>query len=196
MQATELAIIRVSLESANQELDDLRDAYKRLSEIDELTRLGNRRKFEMELSRGVALASRLNLPLSLMMLDIDHFKAVNDLHGHEAGDQYLATLGRILAGAVRKGEDFATRFGGEEFALLLSNTSIEGALILGERIRSETESLRLPNSGAPTGIVTVSIGIAVLMPGQPGAAKTLVARADRALYRARRAGRNRTLAEG
>ena len=185
-----------SLRAAKKELETLRDAYKQLSEIDELTGLGNRRKFDLELGRGLALANRLNLALSLMMLDIDYFKAVNDRQGHQVGDEYLAAIGRVLAAAVRKGEDVATRFGGEEFALLLSNTGTAGAQILAERIRADIEALRLPNSGSPNEIVTVSIGIATLDPGAAPGADTLVGRADRALYRAKQAGRNRVIAEG
>jgi diguanylate cyclase (GGDEF)-like protein len=185
-----------SLRAAKKELERLRDAYKQLSEIDELTGLGNRRKFDLELGRGLALANRLNLPLSLMMLDIDYFKAVNDRQGHQVGDEYLAAIGRVLAAAVRKGEDVATRFGGEEFALLLSNTGMGGAQILAERIRADIEALRLPNSGSPNEIVTVSIGIAALDPGAAAGTDTLVGRADRALYRAKQAGRNRVIAEG
>jgi diguanylate cyclase (GGDEF)-like protein len=184
-----------SLNAANAELSRLRNTYQHLSEIDELTGLGNRRRFEAEISRMIALAGRLNIPVALLMMDVDHFKTVNDSHGHHVGDEYLSAIGKVLASTVRRGEDVATRFGGEEFAILLSNTPSEGARVRAERVRSEIQSLKLGNAGAPGGVVTVSIGIAVLLPGHPPDVGALVVRADRALYAAKRGGRNRVMVE-
>ena len=183
-----------SLLVANRELEISRDAYQLLAEVDELTRLGNRRNFEREIIRAVALTKRLNVPLALIMIDIDHFKMVNDNLGHQTGDEYLRNIGHILAAAIRVGEDVAARYGGEEFAVLLLNTDTEGALVGAERIRQQVEALALPNKAAPAGIVTVSIGVAALDPGTPMTKDELVARADRALYRAKNGGRNQVSA--
>lgn len=106
---------------------------------------------------------------------------MNDRHGHQTGDEYLRSVGGMLASAIRDGEDVATRFGGEEFAILLTNTGMEDALLTAERIRAAVAARRLRNDGAPGGFVTVSIGVAVMEPGCPASQDELVARADRAL---------------
>lgn len=179
-----------SLRIANQELEASRDAYRTLAEIDELTRLGNRRNFEKELDRAIALSKRLNVPLALLMVDIDHFKMVNDCHGHQVGDDYLRAVGKVLASGIRMGEDCAARIGGEEFAILLLNTDTEGALMSAERIRAGVNALALRNDGAPRKLLTVSIGVAALDPRTPMNRDEFVARADRALYRAKNSGRD------
>ena len=179
-----------SLRLANRQLEASRDAYILLAEVDELTQLGNRRNFEKELGRAMALTRRLKVPLALLMIDIDDFKMVNDRHGHQTGDDYLRAVGKVLAAATRLGEDVATRFGGEEFAILLLNTDTDGAIANGERIRSNVAALALPNAGSPNGILTVSIGVAALQPDTPMTREELVTRADRALYRAKNNGRN------
>jgi diguanylate cyclase (GGDEF)-like protein len=181
------------LRASNQQLLALRDAYQRLSEVDALTGVGNRRSFDKELARCLALARRTHSTLALLMVDVDHFKAVNDRHGHQAGDDYLRAVGGVLARTVRSGEDVASRYGGEEFALLLQSTDADGARVLAERVRQSVEVLRLPNDGAPGGSVTVSIGVAVTDLAGTVAESELVARADRALYRAKREGRNRVV---
>lgn len=179
---------------ANQELESVRDAYKQLSEVDELTRLGNRRSFEKELSRALTLTTRLQLPLSLLMVDIDHFKLVNDRHGHQVGDDYLRAVGQVLAATIRVGEDVATRYGGEEFAVVLVNTDTAGGIQTAERIRAAVDALALLNSGAPGGKVTLSIGVATVTPGEVVTKESLIGGADRALYQAKNSGRNRVSA--
>ena len=182
-----------ALVRSNHELEALRDAYEKLSEFDELTGLGNRRKFESEIKRMIALAMRLQIPLALLILDIDHFKAVNDRLGHPVGDEYLRVIGGVLAAAVRNGEDIATRYGGEEFAVLLVKTGVDGATSFAERIRAGVEALKLRNDLAAAGIVTVSIGIAVALIGSTSQRDDLVGIADRALYQAKNGGRNRVV---
>ena len=137
-QALEVAVAErtQSLQTANQALETMRDAYKHLSDVDELTTLGNRRLFEREIARAISLTHRLRVPLALLMLDIDHFKAVNDLYGHQVGDIYLRAVSTALCSAVRSGEDVAARFGGEEFAIILINSSTADALASAERIRA------------------------------------------------------------
>jgi len=181
------------LRASNQQLLALRDAYRQLSEVDALTGVGNRRAFDKELTRCLALARRTRSPLALLMVDVDHFKAVNDRHGHQTGDDYLRAIGAILARSVRQGEDVATRFGGEEFALLLQSTDADGAQALAERMRTAVEALQLRNEGATGGWVTVSIGVAVADAAGTHSEAELVARADQALYRAKREGRNRVV---
>ena len=146
-------------------------------------------------ARALALTIRLRLPLSLLFVDIDHFKGVNDRHGHQVGDEYLKAVGGVLAGAIRLGEDVATRFGGEEFAILLVNTEINAALKIAERMRAGVESLAMRNDGAPSGILTISIGVSTISLDESFDQKDFIARADNALYAAKKSGRNRVCAE-
>lgn len=184
-----------SLRGAYRELESARDALQRLSELDELTKLGNRRNFDRELGRSMALVTRLQLPLALLLVDVDYFKAVNDQYGHPVGDEYLRTLGKVLQVSIRSGEDVATRFGGEEFALILANSDRSQARVQAERIRAAVADLNLPNERAPSGRLSVSIGISAMLPDSPMSADELLARADRALYRAKLAGRDRVVCD-
>ena len=179
-----------SLHASNKELETIRDAFQRLSEVDELTQLGNRRNFDKEFVRAIALARRLGTPLALLMVDIDNFKSVNDRLGHLAGDTYLTKVARALEQNVRIGEDVPTRFGGEEFALLLTSIGAEGAMRMAERMRIAVRELGLDNEDSPHGLVTVSIGVAVFDPLRPLTSEQLLDRADRALYRAKDRGRD------
>jgi diguanylate cyclase (GGDEF)-like protein len=152
---------------------------------DSLTGCFNRRFFEIQLERDLHLATRMHQPVSLILLDIDHFKRVNDSHGHDAGDAAL----RILAGALReevRGVDTAARYGGEEFAIILPQAGPEGALVVAERLRSRIEKTDVPGVGC----ITASLGVATF-PLDASARDLLVTTADRALYQAKRMGRNR-----
>ena len=180
-----------SLLAANRELESIRDAYKRLSELDPLTQLGNRRYFDRELIRMEAMAKRLTCPLALMVIDVDHFKAVNDRYGHPTGDEYLRRVAQAMSVSMRKGQDVGCRYGGEEFAIILMNTHPHDAAQCAEKVRAAVLGLALPNLGAGDGYLTASIGVAVLMPGSEWGPDELVKRADLALYRAKRNGRNR-----
>lgn len=183
------------LRSANLELEKVRDAFEKLSEVDELTQLGNRRHFDKELTRALTLTRRLNTPLALLMVDVDHFKSVNDRLGHPTGDEYLRQVAGTLAATVREGEDVAARFGGEEFAILLLSTDEASAAAGAERLRVAVAGLALPNPGAPGGFVTVSIGVALARAEAHVDGDGLMLRADQALYRAKREGRNRVALE-
>ena len=155
---------------------------------DGLTGCFNRRSFEMQLKRDLHMATRMRHPLSLIMLDLDHFKSVNDTHGHDAGDLAL----RLIADALRqelRGVDTAARYGGEEFAVILPQAGTEGALSVAERLRSRLETLEIPGVGS----VTASFGIATF-PIHAGSRDLLVTTADRALYQAKHSGRNRVCA--
>lgn len=174
----------IRLQYALRELSARNELLSRLALTDPLTKLANRRAFDESLAREVALAVRHNRPLSLLILDIDHFKDVNDTLGHPAGDDVLAAMGLLLAHHGRRG-DVVARLGGEEFALILPQTTQDQASVTGERLRAAVAAAPL-SVRAP---VTVSVGAATLgLPG--GDAESLVSAADAALYRAKSAGRN------
>jgi diguanylate cyclase (GGDEF)-like protein len=152
---------------------------------DGLTGCFNRRFFEIQLERDLHLATRMRQPVSLILLDIDHFKRVNDSHGHDAGDDAL----RILAGALReevRGVDMAARYGGEEFAIILPQAGPEGAMVMAETLRARVERMEVPGVGH----ITISFGVATF-PLDASSRELLVTSADRALYLAKRTGRNR-----
>jgi diguanylate cyclase (GGDEF)-like protein len=158
---------------------------------DALTGLGNRASLDEQLDRELQFATRHTQPLSVALLDIDHFKAINDLNGHAAGDHVLRALAETLRGCVRD-SDLAFRYGGEEFAVILSNTGLEGAAQVAERIRGAIAEadFRLPDGTRLS--VTGSLGVAEHQLGETR--EGLMERADQALYRAKAEGRNRTAA--
>jgi len=165
---------------------------------DGLTGLHNHRHFWECLRHEVARAKRYGQPLSLLMLDLDGFKAVNDRYGHLAGDQVLNALGDVLRAQVRQGIDAPARYGGEEFTVVLPCTdsrldetgTLDGAVTAAQRIRQAIADLRVPLEGDATATITVSIGVATL-PDHAADAEDLVSKADQALYLAKRRGKNR-----
>lgn len=170
----------------------LRDANAQLEELalhDPLTGLANRRKFVERFAFEMARAERIRTPPSLLMSDIDNFKAINDQHGHLAGDACLKALAGVLARSVRA-VDLVARFGGEEFVVLLPETSVAQSLIAAERMRSTVEAQPIGiEDGAPAVAVTISVGAATATGVWPTLDEILT-RADDAVYRAKRAGRN------
>lgn len=175
----------VTLPECEAEIARLRE----LAYADELTGLGNRRGFERQLEKCLAYADRYGGPVSLAVADLDGFKEVNDNHGHPIGDDVLRTIGALFRSALR-GADYATRIGGDEFALILPNTSGDEAAEASERLRSRIESLLLPRSCR----ITASFGVAVA--GRCERARQLYERADAALYAAKRRGKNRVEVAG
>ncbi|MGZ8295392.1 MAG: diguanylate cyclase [Telluria sp.] len=165
-------------------------ALERLATRDGLTGLANRRYFDETLQAEWARAMRQKQPLSLLMVDVDNFKAYNDAHGHLGGDECLKRIAVAVAAEMRT-NDLVARYGGEEFAVILPNQSLKGAAIVAERIRSRVEQLRLPNRFARDGRITVSIGAATALGASDADPSQLVATADGALYRAKHMGRNR-----
>lgn len=161
-----------------------------LSFRDALTGLGNRAALDQTLLRELQLAERHGQDLSLLMIDLDHFKKINDHYGHAKGDEALKAVTATIQVACRN-SDICFRFGGEEFIVLLPKTNGSGARIIAERIREQVEQLVVDN-GQTTINPTVSIGIATLALGQGDTVESLFARADKALYRAKTEGRNRT----
>ncbi|KQP94118.1 dethiobiotin synthetase [Methylobacterium sp. Leaf113] len=160
----------------------------RLSETDTLTGLANRRRFEEAYARACADAGRTGRPLSLLVVDADHFKRYNDRYGHAVGDEVLKALARCLSASVHRPEDLACRVGGEEFVLLLPNTDRAGARWAAGEVHAQVSGLFVPSASIGAGAVTVSIGSAT---GVADAAD-LYGRADAALYEAKAGGRNRT----
>jgi two-component system cell cycle response regulator len=168
-------------------------SYARVQELattDALTGLFNRRTFDERLRDALARAERSQGSVALVLLDIDHFKSINDTHGHPVGDAVLRGLGAEIAGLLRR-TDFAARCGGEEFALILEDTNQAGALVMAERLRLQAMELRFDGAGgAPFGL-TLSLGIAAF-PNNGDDAKPLIDAADKALYEAKRGGRNQS----
>jgi diguanylate cyclase (GGDEF)-like protein len=156
----------------------------KLAGTDGLTGLANRRTFDGSLERAWKLASRTHSPISLMMIDADHFKRFNDLHGHPAGDAALRAIAQAISPTARRPEDCAARYGGEEFAVLLPMCDHADGLRLAEAIRASVNAIRGPS-------VTLSIGVATHVPGPGKGTADLVRAADEALYAAKKAGRNR-----
>jgi len=157
-----------------------------LSHTDALTHLPNRRRLELDLDLEIARSQRYNRPIACIMLDVDNFKTVNDIHGHQAGDEILSEFGSAFARTLRE-TDTAYRYGGEEFCVLLRETDAHAAAIVADRLRIEIATRFAGNPGSAT--VTASLGVAAI-PGDAIDAKTLIAAADRALYAAKAAGRN------
>jgi diguanylate cyclase (GGDEF)-like protein len=173
---------------------DLRQQHERAEEeaiTDELTGLSNHRRFRQILAKEVERAKRFDRPLSVVMLDLDDFKAINDNYGHLQGDRVLREVGRILKLESREVDEPA-RYGGEEFAIALPETRIDGAMEVGERIRRRLDAVRIPLDGHHGEIrIRASVGVAG-SPEQPPDTKTLIKAADQALYRAKQQGKNRT----
>ncbi len=162
---------------------------RRLAYTDDLTRLANYRSFHARLQQEIDRADRYVRPLSLIMLDIDYFKAYNDSHGHPKGDATLTQVAELLKQTSRS-SDIVARYGGEEFALILPETDQASAEALGNRLREEIEQFKFPGEEhLPSKILTISVGIATH--SRFASKETLIAAADAELYRAKREGRNR-----
>ena len=159
---------------------------------DPLTDTGNRIAMDQTLQREIDMSRRHLQPLSLLMLDIDHFKQINDTHGHSAGDDVLKAVAASIKGQLRN-VDMVFRFGGEEFLILLSNTGREAAAMVGERLRFAAQAKDYLADGKLIEL-TVSLGCATLLPGE--SVESLLRRADSALYVAKREGRNRLAMAG
>ncbi|HKU05547.1 MAG TPA: diguanylate cyclase [Bradyrhizobium sp.] len=167
-----------------------------MASIDMLSGLANRRGFQSRLDFEWMKAQQYGSELSLLMIDVDHFKLYNDTYGHPEGDACLTKLGETLAGIAADHLGFAARYGGEEFCLLIPNTSAVRAMEVGETVRAAIQALELPHATSSHKSVTVSIGVACTLPGDEGRPGDLIEAADAALYAAKHRGRNTVVEHG
>jgi diguanylate cyclase len=184
----------ISSKSEVSTLQQSLEAIRAESLTDPLTALGNRKYFDRALITAIDTAVRRGEPLSLLMLDIDHFKSFNDNYGHLTGDQVLRLVGQSLKQTI-KGQDITARYGGEEFAVVLPNTPLRQALTVADHIRRAVMSkeLKKKSTGEILGRVTISVGVSMLQVGDE--VDSLIGRADACLYAAKRNGRNRVICE-
>lgn len=189
-----LFIFRPMIKAIEQEKNKLttsNEELKRLSFVDGLTEVANRRYFDEFFLREWERALRDRTPISLIMIDIDYFKAYNDTYGHQAGDQCLQQVAQLLRDIVKRSTDLAARYGGEEFAVVLPNTNMTGATSIAEALRTGVEMLHIPHSGSSINdFVTISLGVSTISPEPNLSPNSLIGFADSALYRAKQSGRN------
>jgi len=187
----QIALREARLAEANKELSHANSSLEELTRADPLTGLANRRGFDEALTAAWAWGQAQDMPVAMLMVDLDHFKRFNDRYGHPAGDACLQMVASALSGLQQRATDLPARLGGEEFAVLLPGTDTWGAAMVAERLLAAIRAAAMEHKDNPTGIVTLSIGVAAMVP-QPGLPmEELVAGADAALYAAKRAGRNR-----
>ena len=190
-RAEEKSRLLAELTESHAELSAVNSELESLATTDALTNIPNRRSFDLVLAREWRRAQREEMPLGLLMLDVDFFKAFNDRYGHPAGDNCLARVAEAIEVAVRRPGDTAARYGGEEFAVILPHTDVVGAAEVAERIRRAVIGMNIRHAGSPQGIVTASIGIALMIVSHKVVTiEELLCCADTALYAAKRAGRN------
>ena len=182
--AIRLARMKRDLEEANEHLAGAIETLHRMSNTDALTGTANRRHFDDTLTLEWRRALRNTMPLSLVMVDIDYFKPYNDTYGHQAGDELLRRVAQTLQSRLHRAGDLVARYGGEEFAILLLGVDAQRAREVAERTRADVEAL---------GDVTISAGVATVVPDRDMSPNDLVSAADAALYEAKRAGRNRVI---
>lgn len=182
---------QVKLKNLYDELQQKNRMLEELSRKDGLTDLYNRRYFQERIADEFSRARRYDFPLSFIIFDIDHFKDINDQYGHQAGDEVLKTVAKILVQHVRD-VDVPARYGGEEFTLILPHTSLNNAIIVAERLRQRV--LETPvNFQGQTINMTISLGVSGIPDNNPSSFHELIRFADEALYRAKQTGRNRTV---
>lgn len=190
-----IAQMRYSLLLLTRKLNEANRELSRLSSVDGLTGIPNRRVFDDTLVREWRRAERRSVPLSLLLLDIDHFKEYNDCYGHQAGDDCLRAVAGSLDRALRRSSDLAARYGGEEFVIVLPETDAEGARNVAENVLELVRGLGIKHARSQTAPrVTISIGVATVIPARNDDSgwQELLGSADAALYQAKNKGRNRT----
>jgi diguanylate cyclase (GGDEF)-like protein len=208
-------VVKIRVKNQIQIVNQLR-TIECLSLMDQLTNIPNRRSFDCRMKVLWKQAIRNKTPISLLMMDLDRFKQVNDDYGHQQGDVVLKTVANVLSQFLRRPNDFAARWGGEEFIIILPDTPIDGALEVAENIRKNVEDTLIPRVKfkpgdriadeylceiKPDGTelcypglkITISIGVTSLVPGQKNSSDTFIYNADKALYLAKDAGRNRVM---
>jgi diguanylate cyclase (GGDEF)-like protein len=188
--------IAAELEDTNRQLAVANVRFRALSYIDGLTGVANRRRFDEALEEACLAAAQQGEPVSLVLIDLDHFKRLNDAQGHQDGDEALRTVAALLAERTETRGGLAARFGGEEFAWLLPGIPLDAAKAEAETFRIIVRQAAIPHAGVPSGIVTASLGVSASTGTTPITPQTLLAAADAALYRAKSAGRDRVEGEG
>jgi diguanylate cyclase (GGDEF)-like protein len=187
--------MRRKLVDVSNELTAANQRLETISQQDGLTGIANRRAFDFLIERQFLDAQRRHEPFSVVLCDVDHFKAYNDHYGHLDGDECLRKVAAALARSCKRATDVAARYGGEEFALLLPDTPAAGALQVVEHAQREIAALAMAHAGSTTSdLVTFSAGIATYLPERDKVSRDLTQRADEALYRAKQLGRNRSVA--
>jgi diguanylate cyclase (GGDEF)-like protein len=179
-----------------QELEESNSKLGALSATDGLTGIANRRRFDEVLAAEWAHAQRSGQPLALALLDVDMFKNYNDHFGHQLGDDCLRMIANVMHANARRTGDLVARYGGEEFALIAPAADETNALAMARAICNALQELQHAHPSSPFGVVTASIGVAVMVPGNGDTRQTLIERADRALYRAKERGRNQVILAG
>jgi diguanylate cyclase (GGDEF)-like protein len=188
------ASLEATVAERTEELHRANEQLQILSSTDALTGLANRRQLDTRLATAWHDGAERHEPLSIAMIDVDHFKLYNDRYGHPAGDACLRRVAAALTGVIRT-SDLVARYGGEEFALILPGADPATALAIAERARSAVLALTEPHAAAPAGLVTVSIGVASIVPGPDSGPQLLVDSADAELYQAKQHGRNRVMSD-
>ena len=186
-------VVESSLRVAQQSLEETSERFARLSQLDALTNLANRRRFDEFLEREWRRSTRYGKPISLVLVDIDYFRLFNDNYGHGAGDDCLREIAGVLIFAARRPDDLAARLGGEEFALVLCDTDAEGARAIAHHVRSAVENLAIDHEMtmvSDSDTVTVSVGVATKLPEPNSGPSVLLYHADEALFLAKQDGRN------
>lgn len=186
-----LILMRTSLLALTRKLDAANQELVRISSSDGLTGVSNRRFFDEALSLEWRRARRHSNSVALIMCDVDFFKLFNDTYGHQAGDDCLRKVAKAISLNTERPSDVVARYGGEEFAVILPETTIGGALMVAEKIRQAIRELNIHHHSSPVGRVTISVGIASSAPGFDNPPDDLINAADKALYRAKREGRDR-----
>lgn len=184
----------LELEIALRELSETNNELEQQTLTDSLTGIRNRKHFDKKYLQEIRRCRREQTQLSIVMLDIDHFKSINDTHGHVAGDEVIKEVASVLMRNLKRTTDDACRYGGEEFALILPNTDLEGAMQVAEAVREQVASLQLDVDGNTLNI-TLSAGVATTVVTTNDDEKKLLEQADKALYQAKRSGRNRVEGE-
>jgi diguanylate cyclase (GGDEF)-like protein len=185
-----IVLMRSSLIGLTRKLDAANQELVRISSSDGLTGVANRRYFDETISIEWRRARRHSNSIAMMMCDVDYFKLYNDTYGHQAGDDCLRRIARVIRQNTERPSDIVARYGGEEFAVVLPETTIGGALIVAEKIRQAIRELNIEHASSPGGLVTLSIGLASAAPGFDNPPEDLIQATAKALLRAKRQGRD------
>jgi len=187
-----IATMRHKLIAVSKDLEKANSVLQRQAEVDGLTGLANRRHLDRHLGMEIARCTRTLSPLSVIMADLDYFKAYNDHYGHIAGDNCLKKVAKALSGTISRSNDLASRYGGEEFCIVLPDTDRQGVAHVAEQLRVTIEQLNIPHV-RNGGSVSMSLGTSTTVPDNNCSAERLLKGADKALYEAKQSGRNRVV---